>query len=87
MFQVYTFLHTEFVSHPVDDDLVEVVAAEVSVTVGAEHFEHAAAELQDGNIERTAAEVEDGNLHVLVSFVHTVSQSSSGRLVDNTLHV
>ena len=59
----------------------------MGVTIGGEHLEHAAAELQDGDIERTATEVEDGNLHILVGLVDTVSQSGSRGLVHDTADV
>ena len=65
----------------------EVVAAQVGVTVGGEHLEDAAAELQDGDIEGTAAEVIDRHLHVLVLLVKAIGEGRGRRLVDDTLHV
>ena len=58
----------------------------MGVTIGREHFKHSATELEDRDIEGTATEVEHGNLHILVSLVHTVSQSGSSRLVHDTLY-
>ena len=85
--QVGTLVVLELLYQPVDDSLVEVITTEVGVTIGAEHLEHTAAELQDGDIECTATEVEHGNLHIFVSLVDTVSQSGSRRLIDDTLHI
>jgi hypothetical protein len=44
-----------------DDALVEVLAAEVGVAVGAAHLEDAVAELEDRDVEGAAAEIEDGD--------------------------
>ena len=59
----------------------------MGVTVGREHLEHTATELEDRDIEGTATEVEHGNLHVLVGLVDTVGERSSCRLVHDTLHL
>src|SRR3712207_7411366 len=44
---------------PVDDRLVEVVAAEVVVAGGRLDLEDALADLEHGHVERAAAQVED----------------------------
>ncbi len=44
---------------PVDDGLVEVVAAEVVVAGGGLDLEHTVADLEYGHVEGAAAEVED----------------------------
>ena len=67
--------------------MVPVVAAQVVVASGGQNFEHAVAELKHGNVERAATKVEHEDLLILVHLVETVSQSRSGRLIDNTLHV
>ncbi len=48
--------------------LVEIVAAQEGVAVGGLHFEHAFAQLQDGDVEGAAAEVidRDGLVFLLV---------------------
>ena len=45
--EVDAFFFLEFVGEPVDDDVVEVVAAEVCVSVGRFYFEDAVAEFED----------------------------------------
>src|SRR5207237_7284919 len=47
----------EFIDDPVDDPLVDVVAAKVRITVRGLHLDDAFANLEDGNIERTAAKI------------------------------
>ena len=59
--QVEAFVLLEFVNEPVDDALVEVVAAQVRVAVGGFDFDHALADFQNRNVERAAAEVVHGD--------------------------
>ena len=75
----------EFGDHPLDDALVDVVAAQVRVAVGGLHFHHAFAHFQDGNIERTAAQVVHGDRFVLF-LVQAVRQRRRCRLVDDAQH-
>ena len=76
----------EVLDQPVHDALVPVVAAEVVVTAGRLHLDHAVADLEQGHVEGAAAEVEDqdGGLGVLVQ---VVGQGRRGRLVDDAEHV
>ena len=67
---------------PVDDALIEVVAAEVRVAVGGLDLDHAFADFEDRDVERAAAEVEDGDRLVLL-LVEAVGQRGRGRLVDD----
>ena len=84
--QVDVVFLLEIFSHPVDDALVEVIAAQVGITIGSQNFSNAIAHLDDGNIERTTAQVVNHDL--LVGFlINAVSQRSCGRLVDDTLYV
>ena len=85
--QVDVVVLHELLCQPVDDDVVEVIAAQMRVAVGRFYFEDAVAQLQDGNIERTASQVVHGYLHVLVGLVQTVSQRGGRRLVDDTAYL
>ena len=84
--QVDTVLGLESVCHPVDDALVEVIAAQMGIAVGGQNFGNTVAHLDDGHIEGAAAQVVDHDL-LVVLFIHTVSQSSCGGLVDDTADV
>ena len=65
----------------VDQHAIEIVAAEMRVAVGCEHFEDAALDIEDGNIEGAAAEIEDR--HAPFGFlIQAVSERGRGRLVD-----
>ena len=71
---------------PVDDPLIEVVAAEVRVAVGRLHLDDALADFEDRDVERAAAEVVDGDRLVLL-LVEAVGQRRRGRLVDDAHHL
>ena len=80
-------LRLESLCHIVDKNMVEVIASEVSVAIGRFNLEYAVAQLQDRDIECTTTEVVHGNLHILILLIHTVSQRSRSRLVDDTAHL
>jgi len=54
------------------EEVVDVVAAEVSVAAGGDDFEDAFVELEDGDVEGATAEVVDGDDAVAI-FVESVS--------------
>ena len=72
----------EFVGDVVDEDLVEIVAAEVRVAVGADDLEHAVGDFEDGDVERAAAEIEHDDLFVLFA-IQAVGQGRGGGFVDD----
>ena len=71
---------------PLDDALIEVVAAEVRVAVGRLHLDDALADFENRDVERAAAEVVDGDRLVLL-LVEPVRQRRRGRLVDDAHHL
>ena len=76
----------EFVRHPIDDALVEVVAAQMVVAGGGQNFLHAFAHLDDGHIKGTAAQVVDHDFLVAL-FIHAIGQSRSCGLVDDAFNI
>ncbi len=76
----------EFADNPVDDALIDVVAAQMRVAVGRLDLDHALADLQNGNVEGSAAKVIDRNGLVLL-LVQPVGQRRGGRLVDDAHHL
>ena len=72
--------------HPVDDALIEIVAAKMRVAVGGLHLDDALAHFEDRHVERAAAEVVDGDRFVLL-LVEAVGQRRRGRLVDDAQDV
>ena len=76
----------ELRDEPVDDRLVEVVAAEVVVTRRRLDVERPVAELEHGHVERAAAEVEDED-RLVGLLVEPVRERGCRRLVDDAQDV
>ena len=57
--QVNSLIFLKFIDDPLDQHLIDVVAAEMGVSVGRFDLDNTFADLKDRDIERTAAEVED----------------------------
>ena len=84
--QVDPLVALELGQQPLDDALVEVVAAQVRVAVGRLDLEDALAQLQDRDVEGAAAQVVDGDL-LVVLLVQAVGQGRGGGFVDDPLDV
>ena len=84
--QVDPLVALELVREPVDDPLVEVVAAEVAVAAGRAHLDHAVADVEQRDVEGAAAEVEDQH-GLLALLVEPVGERGRGRLVDDPQHL
>ena len=83
--KVNAFGLLELFNHPVDNSLVEVIAAQAVVACGSQYLLYAVAHLNDGNIERTAAQVVYHN-SLVVFLINAIRKRSCGRLVDDTLY-
>jgi hypothetical protein len=84
--EVESRLFLELSDDVVDEGDVEIFSSEVSVTVGRLDFEDTLLHLEDRDIERSSSEIVDSDLSRVVA-VETVSESGSGRLVDDTENV
>ena len=84
--QVDPLVLLELGQEPVDDALVEVVAAKVRVAVRRLHLKDAVAKLQDRDVERAATKVVHGDLLFLL-LVETVGERRCGWLIDDALHI
>ena len=84
--QIHAGLRLEARDHPVDNLLIEVVAAETVVTGSRQHLLHAVAHLDDRHIEGAAAQVIHHDL-LIGLFVDTVGERCRRRLVDDTLDI
>ena len=77
----------ELLNQPLNDTMVEVVTAKVSIAVGRFYLEYAVAKFKHRYIVGTATAVEHNNLHILVGLVQAVGKGSRSRLVHNTANV
>ena len=77
----------EVVHQPLQDGLVEVLAAQEGVAAGGQHLEHAVVHLHDREVEGAPAEVEDGQDLPEPLLVQPVGQGRGGGLVDDAQHV
>ena len=84
--EVGALFFAELVDQVVDDQFVEVVAAETVVAGGRLDLEDAVAELENGDVERAAAEVVDEH-RGLALLVDTVGERARGRFVDDPEHL
>ena len=78
--QIDAMLGMDLVERNGQQQVVDVVAAQVRVAVGGLHFEDAVAQLEDGDIECPAAEVVDRD-GAFLGAIETVSQRGRGGLV------
>jgi len=76
----------ELVGHVVDDALVEVVATQEGIAVGAADLKHAVADVQDRDVKGAAAQIVDGDRLILL-LAQAISQAGGRRLVDDTLDI
>ena len=78
--EIETHVAANVVERDRDQQVVDVVAAEVGVAVGGDDFENSVVQLEDGNVEGAAAEVVDGDDAVLF-LVEAVGERCGGGLV------
>ena len=72
----------EFLNQPVDNPLVDVVAAQVRIAVGRLHLDHAVAHFEDRDVEGAAAEIVNGDRFVLLA-IEPVSERRRRRFIDD----
>ena len=84
--QVNPLVALELADQPVNHPLVEVVAPQVRVAVGALDLEHPLGQLKDGDVVSAAPEIVDRDLLFLL-LVEAVRQRRRRRLVDDPHHV
>ena len=73
----------KFGEDPIDERAIDIVAAEMRIAVGREHFENSFLDAENRNVECSAAEVEYGDVagrHL----VEAVGEGRGGRLVHQT---
>ena len=84
--EINTSITLEAIEDMVNNLVIEIFTAKVSIAICRLYLKDAITELENGNIESTATKVEDDNLLVFVLF-ETVSESGCSRLVNNTANL
>ena len=79
---VNALIALKFLNQPVDDALIDVVAAQVRVAVSGFHFHHAVAHFENRNVEGAAPEVVDRDGLILLA-IQPIGQRGGGWLVDD----
>ena len=84
--QIDALLALELFGQPIDQPLVEIVAAQMCVAGRRADLEDAIAHVEDRDVERAAAEIEDQDGLVFL-LVEPVGERGGRRLVDDPQHV
>ena len=84
--QIHAFCFSEFFYQEVDHSLVEVVTAQVCITVCCQYFDYAVTDFDDGNVECTAAQVVYHDF-LFIFVIQTVSQRCRCGFVDDTFYI
>ena len=84
--QIHAFCFLEFIYQEVNHSLVEVIAAQMCVTVCSQNLDNTVTDFDDGNVEGTAAQVINHNF-LFVFVIQTVCQCCGCRFVDDTLYI
>nr|pir hypothetical protein ask2 - fission yeast (Schizosaccharomyces pombe) [Schizosaccharomyces pombe]BAA20129.1 ask2+ [Schizosaccharomyces pombe] len=85
---VNLLLALEFLNKVLDQSVIKIFTTQVSVTSGSQNFKDTTLNLQKRNIKSTTTKIENQDVFGLVGLgIKTVSNSSSGGLVDDTKNV
>ena len=89
--QINALLFLEFSRQVLDQAQIEILTTQERVTVCGQHFKLFLAfnicDLDNGDIKRTPTQIVDSNLAITGRFIHTKSQGSRCRLVDNAFYI
>jgi hypothetical protein len=83
--EIETRIFLEFRKDVFDEGDIEVLTAEMGVSVGRLDLKYATLELEDGNIEGSTSQIVDGH-DVFPRLVHTVRKGGGGGFVDDPEH-
>ena len=82
--EIDALIFLELVNDPIDQTLVDVVAAEVGVAICRFDFNDTLADFENRDVERTATEIVDGDRLILL-FVEAIRERCRGGLVHEAL--
>src|SRR5262249_12427585 len=85
--QVQAFIFLEFVGQPIHQALINIVTAQVGVTVGRLHLNHTFADFKNRNVEGASAEVIHSDGFFFFVFIQAVGNGRRRWLIYDTFHV
>src|SRR3989344_8239429 len=80
-FQVDSLLFFELLQKPLNQNLVKIIAAEVSVAVCSQNFKNPVSNFQNRNVKSSATQIVNQNLFIGL-FIKSICKRGSRRLVD-----
>ena len=85
-FDIHLKLRFNFPDEQIAERLVKIIAPQVRVAVGGEHFKDAVLQAQDRNVKRAAAQVIDRN-GGMGAAIQPIRERGRGGLIDDPHHV
>ena len=83
--EIETEIAVNIIERDRDQQIVNVVAAEMGITIGGHDFEDAVVQFENRNIERSATQIVDRDDPVLL-LVQTIGERCRRRFIDQTQH-
>ena len=84
--QINALVLFKFISQVIDNSQIEILSAQMGVTIGGFDLEDPLADFQNRNVEGTAAQIKNRNLSITL-FFHAKGQRSRSGLIDNPLNI
>ena len=83
--EVFTPFRLQIFERDAQQAVVDVVAAQMRIAIGGEHFEDAFLQLEDRDVEGATAQIVDGD-DAFLALVEPVGERGGGGFVDETKH-
>src|SRR5207302_9993538 len=85
--QLETLFLLEALEQPINNSLIEIVAAQLIVAVGRFDLQHLFGKLENCDVESASAEVENDDIRFLLQLVQAVGKRRCSRFVDDSDYI